>query len=73
LINLGRISSAPEPDPDLNGHENQDPDPIKVGSDPQHCLLGTITVPCNVVAERYSKILGPCCIEYLRRKMKGNS
>jgi len=28
-----RILSPPEPDP--NGHENRDPDPNKVGSDPQ--------------------------------------
>jgi len=29
------LFGAPEPDP---GHENQDPDPNKVGSDPAHLL-----------------------------------
>jgi len=32
--NLFGSRSGPEPDPDLNGHENQDRDPNKVGSDP---------------------------------------
>ena len=29
--------------PDPNRQENQDPDPNKVGSDPQHCVNGAIT------------------------------
>ena len=34
--NLFGSCSDPQLDRDPNGHENQDPDPNKVGSDPQH-------------------------------------
>jgi len=36
--NLFGFCSAPEPEPDPNGDENQELDPNKVSSDPQHCF-----------------------------------
>ena len=61
--NLFDSCSAPEPDLDLDpiGHENQDPDPNKVGYDPQHCsqfkivFLKMLISPENKINEKHGK------------------